>query len=140
MTDQTTPTNLDWVTERSKCSLFAVFKQLQAEVQEDIQKMQAILGANSNRLSFVRASDRNFSVNRTDKDVFPTPIERSVDFALEQSEIIVVNIDNEIAARATITLNDEGRCMLKVNDRELEHWQFRRMALERIFFGSLGKP
>lgn len=43
---------------------------------------------------------------------------------------------HEIKLRATITLNNEGRCMLKVDGEELEPWNVRRMALEDLFFGK----
>jgi hypothetical protein len=62
-----------------------------------------------------------------------------VNFSLEGDEIVVC-AGNEIILRATITLNNEGRCMLKVDDEELEQWQVRRMALEDLFFGKGGRP
>jgi len=37
---------------------------------------------------------------------------------------------------ATVGLNDEGRCILRLEDMtELEQWQFRKRALESLFFG-----
>ena len=36
---------------------------------------------------------------------------------------------------ATVGLNDEGRCVLRLEDgTELEPWQFRKRALEDLFF------
>ena len=40
---------------------------------------------------------------------------------------------------ASVTLNNEGRCMLKLEDgTELEQWQFRKKALQKHFFGDEG--
>jgi hypothetical protein len=36
--------------------------------------------------------------------------------------------------KATLTLNDMGECRLKINGQEREFWQFRRTALEDLFF------
>jgi hypothetical protein len=45
--------------------------------------------------------------------------------------------DGDRTITAGITLNNEGLCKLKVGETELDHWQVRRMALERLFFGPL---
>jgi hypothetical protein len=38
---------------------------------------------------------------------------------------------------AKVCLNSEGRCILKLQDgTELERWQFRKRALEHLFFGD----
>jgi hypothetical protein len=42
---------------------------------------------------------------------------------------------------ARVTLNNIGRCMLVLDDgTELEQWQFRKMALEGLFFGEKRQP
>jgi hypothetical protein len=35
------------------------------------------------------------------------------------------------------TINDEGKCRLKVGGIEREFWQVRRMALEALFFETI---
>ncbi len=64
-----------------------------------------------------------------------TAFVRSVDFALSKDRINVYNDKDEIMLAATITLNNEGKCRLVVEEEELTQWQFRRMALEKLFFG-----
>lgn len=34
---------------------------------------------------------------------------------------------------ATLGLNEEGKCVIVVNGRELENWQFRKLALDAFF-------
>jgi hypothetical protein len=37
----------------------------------------------------------------------------------------------------TVGLNNEGRCVLRLEDiSELETWQFRKKALDALFFGG----
>ncbi len=38
---------------------------------------------------------------------------------------------------ASPTLNNGGRCVLKVDGVELEQWQFRKMVLETYLFGEI---
>ena len=42
---------------------------------------------------------------------------------------------DKLICSATLTLNRLGKCRLLVNEEELTQWQFRRMALEKLFFG-----
>jgi hypothetical protein len=37
---------------------------------------------------------------------------------------------------ASLALNSSGRCVLRVDGEELEQWQFRKKALECLFFGD----
>jgi hypothetical protein len=44
-----------------------------------------------------------------------------------------VSDGGNLTFEATVTLNDEGRCVAKVDDQERELWQLRKMALEKLF-------
>ncbi len=56
-----------------------------------------------------------------------------VEFNCEANRIVVRNQDREFSV--TLTLNNEGRCKLRVDGaEELEQWQVRRIALEKLFF------
>jgi len=57
-------------------------------------------------------------------------------FALAGKTIQVKNGDREVLFEAGITLNDAGECKLRVDTEEVESWQFRRRALEELFFGT----
>jgi hypothetical protein len=60
----------------------------------------------------------------------------AIDFELENNEIVVRNEERTLF-KVRITLNHAGQCRLKTEDDgpELELWQVRRMALEKLFFG-----
>lgn len=42
--------------------------------------------------------------------------------------------DHKVIVEGKITLNDDGQCRLRVGNKDLEFWQFRRSALEAILF------
>ena len=98
--------------------------------------MQSLVPENNEtRFSIVGGSNKQFSVMRVDDPI--TSIARSVEFRLEQNEITVSyrhQYEHELLFSAEITLTDEGRCKFKVGDKELEQWQLRRKALEKLFF------
>ncbi len=58
-----------------------------------------------------------------------------IEFNCEIDHIKVRNKDKEFSI--SLTLDNEGRCKLRVDDGEdLEQWQLRRMMLENLFFKS----
>jgi len=129
------PSNFDWVKARADCSPAQVFKELEFGAKRDVD------AANGQRKpgdlhAFKMASDEGcFSVIRESSIALPV----SVEFYLERDGIKVTS-GAEVNFVATLTLNNEGRCMLRVNGEELENWHVRRMALEDLFFGKGGHP
>ena len=89
---------------------------------------------NELRFSVVKAVGSRFSATRVD-DPFTSSLGRSVDFAYSKDRITVYNEKDEMLFAATLTLNNKGKCRLVVNNKELTQWEFRRMALEKLFFG-----
>ena len=128
------PINFDWVAERSKCSIHQVFKQLELEIEEDVTKRKSLLGLKTQtQFSISTLTSNRFSVIRVDDPISCLSVQ--VDFALVDGKITAQSQQYNVDLAATITLNNEGRCKLKIGNDELEHWQFRRMALEALFFG-----
>jgi hypothetical protein len=127
--------NFDWVGARANCSLAQVFKQLELGARNDVDAANMKRTPQDRYKFSVSAEHGRFSVTRESNDALPL----SVDFSLERTEIVAC-MGNEIKVKAIIALNNEGRCMLKVNDEELEQWHVRRMALEDLFFGKGGTP
>jgi hypothetical protein len=126
-------TNFNWIKARADCSVAQVFKQLELGARNDVEAANEQRKSEEHHVFSVSAEPGRFSVVRGSRNVHPV----SVDFSLEGEEIAAC-VGNEIKLTATITLNNEGRCMLKVNDEELEQWQVRRTALEDLFFGKSG--
>jgi hypothetical protein len=61
---------------------------------------------------------------------------KSVLFSLAEHAIVVRDDAGNTTFEVTLVFNDQGDCRLHVNDKELELWQVRRMALEELLFRS----
>ena len=73
--------------------------------------------------------ERNFFVHRSGENVV-----ESLEFIYTESGINVRNEKHEVKLSANLTLNDQGECKLLMDGKELDEWQFRRRALEELFF------
>jgi len=134
MTNDKVPEQLKWVHARAQCSLPHVFKELEQGARDDAEEAQSLVPERSElRFSVATTSSHRFSVVRTDDPMSGTS--RSIDFLLTKDQIEVYRDYSELLYSASLTLNDEGKCRLKVGDKELTQWQFRRTALEKLFFG-----
>jgi hypothetical protein len=125
------PSELNWVEGRHKCSMPTVFKELQLGVQGDVDAVNAlIIKGIMMRFSFVVSGKRFSVVCEVNYD--PSG---SVDFLLSGDEIIISE-DGVEKLRACLTLNNSGKCTLRIGDEEMEQWQLRRRALESLFFSN----
>lgn len=114
---------------RAACSLPVIFKELQLGTQNDIKAIHLPAGTQVN-YSVTQMMRSRFSVVRSESGFL-----ESVTFILAEGTITARNDDDAVIVRATVTLNDRGECKLKTDTDELEQWQFRRRALEKLFFG-----
>jgi hypothetical protein len=130
-----------WVDRRADCSLFAVFSELKMGVKNDIEARakQGPKQAPDQPVRFRFKPDENnenrFSVLREGHQ-----LAASVEFGCDAKGIYASDGTGKDLVRGTVTLNDEGDCRLKVADAsggiaEVTCWQFRRRALEELFFG-----
>lgn len=121
----------DWVKARADCSLLRVFNELRLGVEEDIKAMNSMppLKEYPPPQFGVRANTMGdyFVVFRTDNAGV------RVEFNCERGRIAITKGESKYGI--TLTLNNEGRCRLRVNGgEELEQWQVRRLMLEELFF------
>ena len=120
---------IDWVTIRSRCSLAPVFETLKLQLAGDVDKRNSQVGDN---LYTLVVNEGRMSV------VFqPEPgatFGQSVVFVLTRSAIEIVDTNGQLKFKATPTINNDGECRLKINGKEMELWQVRKLALEDIFF------
>jgi|SRR5579864_1136819 len=119
----------DWVTARSTCSADEVFEKLRVQVKQDVETRHA-LRPQGEPLAFHFISEgRTFSAL-----VEGDKIHRAVIFRLESQTITVYTDSDDVLFRAQVTLNDEGECVVKINDEERQLWQMRKQGLEELFF------
>jgi hypothetical protein len=123
----------DWVEKRFHCSLGEVFENLRAEVDGDVRKRQELLDPSERSFwTFnFRSSDRSFTAWVRSRD---TDVHKTVEFRLEATHISIRRPEPAKIILASVTLNNEGRCILKIVDEEYERWQLRKLALEDLFF------
>lgn len=130
------PKELDWVAKRAACNIGQVFDELCESIARDVAALNS-----AKRLH----EDYQFVVN-------PVSVGNTIiigQLGASTSARVVVRIGivgEEIEVqdgatnsrwRAAVSLNDEGRCTLRIDgDTQLEQWQFRKKALEPLFFGA----
>jgi hypothetical protein len=128
------PQELDWVTARAACTIGKVFNQICDEIGNDVAKVNSVnqLSGNSQFRADMHSDGSTIFVGQ------PNLIPRArVIVGVSDKRIVVTEEWSTKTWDATIGLNDEGRCILKLEDgTELEKWQFRKKALEGLFFGS----
>jgi hypothetical protein len=125
------PADFHWVVARSKCSIATVFTELQLGAVDDAEKAQSTLSQQGwPRFEATNIIGNSFCVVRAQNPVFS----KRVEFSHSENEIQVRDNDGKLFMTATLTLTNDGECKLKAGDQELDQWQFRRMALEGLFF------
>ena len=117
--------NSDWVKVRGECSIAAMFAKLKLEIKQDIENLKAISPTVTFKLV---ESGNSFIVVRA---IRYQNVE--INFDLADSKIHVSR-QGHTYLTATVTLDDDGECRFLTSEKALESWQFRRMALENLFF------
>ena len=121
--------NFDWVTARELCSAIKVFEQIKLEIKDDVDTRNKLITPKSAYIFRFLANNDRYTVLKEGDRIYET-----VTFELADQLIHAKDKNDKILLEASLTLNDEGECRLKINDQERELWQFRKMALERLFF------
>jgi hypothetical protein len=124
--------NFDWVTRRSACSLAAVFKELRAQVEQDVKTRNGLRPELAPYEFFVADQDRGFRVSLKAKE-----LEMAVLFVLGEHAISVSDDKGGPRFQVTLSFDQRGECKLNVDGEEREYWQVRRMALEELMFRGL---
>ena len=132
--------NFDWVTKRANCSLRAKFLTLKAQIAADVQARNKIdsQGGFQSAFRVVNQSADSFAV-LYEVSLPASEKSNSVEFKIAQllagNPYISVVDGNEEILRANVTLSNEAECRFVVDGSELLDWQFRKAALEALFFG-----
>ena len=136
------PADFDWVTERHACSPSIIITKLRMQVEKDVEKRKELMTpAEKERMAFsLIDEDRRFVVQVEGRN----HLYRGVKFGLTLTGITVHDVaSGKVIHEAALTLSDDGECRLRVEDKEYDLWQFRKLALHDIFFGNdviHGKP
>jgi hypothetical protein len=125
----TVPQELNWVEKRAACNLAEVFHQLCMEIRNDIIAINSIkIKELYFKLETLR--DGTIVIGQPNRAQMLT-----VSFSVVDQQIKVLDQATPSQWSVRIGLNNEGRCVLKLEDgSEMETWQFRKKALENLFF------
>ena len=130
----TVPQELDWVEKRAVCTIGKVFNQLCDGIRTDTASLNAI--RHSPQDSQFSAEMLSDGVTITVGQLNRIPRAR-VFIGARENRIIVTQEWDRKEWSGTVGLNNEGRCIIRLEDKtELEQWQFRKKALEGLFFGD----
>jgi hypothetical protein len=120
----------EWVKARAECSIGLIFEQLKTQVQEDVDARQALREGPPYHYAFKFKVENDTIIALLEGH----RLHESVTLRLSENTIEVMGKDGKPLFSGTATLNNDGECRLKVNGEELEFWQFRKKALEDLFF------
>ncbi|HET6841026.1 MAG TPA: hypothetical protein VFK06_04970 [Candidatus Angelobacter sp.] len=129
--------DFDWVSSRNECSISKMFERLRFDIKTDVEKRQQLRERHPqlgflNDFSFISKSNKLSVLAQTDGQD-----RRSIVFSLRGEYIFVLDENDTELFRATVTLNNQKQCVLMVDKEELEEWQFRKKALDAIFFANV---
>src|SRR5579863_5815523 len=101
----------DWVMARSQCSITQVFVQLQMGADKDVRKINELYNLRGDSAFQLTAQGGDqFTIHRhLDSDL------RAAHFQVKANQIWATASEKQPII-ATVTLNNEGRCRLKVSE------------------------
>ena len=129
------PQDFNWVEARAECSVAKIFSTLFQDATEDVSE------ANELKMERFPRYPVKFGIrSNSSGNVFVVyeegNTETEVKFSLASDRIVIASSGNKYVV--TPTLNDEGKCKLRIDGaaEAFEQWQVRRRILEDLFFGS----
>jgi hypothetical protein len=121
------PDELDWVIVRKDCTLASVFEKVVGGIKKDLEQINSSTQSNKFQISrngaYVSVYEERDG--RAGRNVAITCTENCIRAECGETKL-----------EATLMVNDEGKCCLKVDGKERKVWQFRKDALESLFFGD----
>jgi hypothetical protein len=124
------PEDFEWVTARAGCSPARVFQRLKLEVEGDVKERNALLAPGAG-YTFDTITVEGAITVFLESD--GASVRRSVVFKQTDAGISVCDGSNLPVLEATLTLNDQGKCVFRIEGRECSSWQLRLRALENLF-------
>jgi hypothetical protein len=125
---ETVPAELDWTKIQMECSIKSAFESLRAAVEEDIESYNVMLQLlPTYRIKLSSEISSNVVVSRGSSYDAHVEIQR-------RGNSVEIRHSGEPTISVTPVFSNLGRCRWKLNDEELEQWQVRKIALEKLLF------
>lgn len=129
----TMPQELNWVEKRASCTIAKVFNQLCDGIAKDVAAINTARQLSNDSQFMAQLTSDGSAVVVGQPNIIPR---RRTIISAANDRIAVNQEWNGEQWSVTVGLNNEGRCVLRLNEAELEQWQFRKKALEGLFFGD----
>lgn len=122
--------DFDWVSEREKCTPFKIFELLRAQVQSDMQKRNSsTAGTGIKKFNFESDGAWFAVVYKVDE------MSKGVMFSITGNGVNVQDVESRaLLHEGILTISNDGHCRLRVEQTEYSLWQFRKLALQDLFF------
>lgn len=134
--------DFEWVVARAKCSASEVYSDFALQIKHDVEIRNKLLSGKE------RKHEINFSFGGGYEQTSLIVAVQTGGHLLEEKRItqaiftkipegIAVEYPNGKKLTGILTLSQDGECRLKVDEIEYNFWQFRKLALEPIFFDAV---
>lgn len=134
--------NFEWVVARAKCSASAVYSDFAQQIKHDVELRNNLLSGKE------RKHEINFSFEGGYEQTSLIVAVQKGGQLLEEKRLahaiftkipegIAVEYSDEKKLAGVLTLSQDGECRLRVDAIEYKFWQFRKLALEPIFFDAV---
>jgi hypothetical protein len=123
--------DFDWVSERAKCTPFKIFELLRTQAQSDMQKWNLLTAETAIKKTFTLESYGTwfavvYKVGEMSKGVM---------FSITGNGVNVQDVESRtLLHEGILTISNDGHCRLRVGQTECSLWQFRKLALQDLFF------
>ena len=127
--------DFDWVTAQADCTPESMFARLLAGVKKDVERRNALPGADNEWRFEVEEDADRFEVARSVTSSFGTSrVDALVIFERDGRDIHIHSDHVDVDLTAIVTLDDTGTCRFVVGEAEYSDWQIRKQALTQLFF------
>lgn len=127
------PQKLNWVEARAACSVYKIFDDIQNGLDEDITAINKARKLDEDSQFSMSPLSGGTTVVISQSGVYPS---ERVKIGIFEDYICAEDMKVGRKWKATVRLNDAGRCVLWLDSVPIEQWQFRKMVLQRLFFGD----
>lgn len=129
------PSDFNWVEARQQCSLQEVFEALRLGIRDDVETRNSNLPDNPDPHAqpMLKIVERGRTIRVYWHDIYGQYANLFVEFTLTAQNIVAKNHEGTLF-EATVGLNDDGDCRVKMFGKEYDFWQVRRKALEHLMF------
>jgi hypothetical protein len=127
--------DFDWVAAQASCNAEAMFRRLQAGVEQDVRRRNGLAGRDDGWRFEYHAEGDEFTVTRiVVSGVTGNEVTALVGFSRAGPRIHVRGDDVDVEFTAVVTLDVAGECRFVIGEAMYAEWEIRRMALDLLFF------